>query len=401
MKFRLSSAWNTSLAVLASLSTLGACASSQIGPEQTRRVSVDWASRLYELEPFAYHPKDTSEPLFVRSTATPRTGLVIVPGKDRKVRALDARDGRIVWEVPTLGPNGSRPVDLGPHGAPEEVLVASYDGRVHRLSQRNGRETWVSEYPGSSAITTSPAVSGEGSSGRVFVTSLDNRITALSLETGKKLWSEDRPVDAELTLSGQAGATTYRDMVITGFSDGMLVAFASEDGATLWTADLRGSERSFVDIDTTPVVVTIPKTDEHAADTVVVAGAFSRGLSAVGVDDGLVRWTRPGEGFLTAVAKDGVVYAPQASGFLWAIEARSGKVLWVSTFSSRAASTPVSIGKYLVTPVGDGLTLIDRATGRQVVLWNDGRGVLGTPGIGPRTLYAVSNGGLLYSLGIY
>jgi outer membrane protein assembly factor BamB len=388
-------------ALISGLALLASCASSQIGPEHTRRISVDWASRLYELEPFAYHPKDTSEPLFVRSDATPRTGLVIVPGKDRKIRALDARDGRVVWEKPTSAPNGPRPVDLGPHGAPEEVLVASLDGRVHRLSQRNGRETWVSEYPGTSAITASPAVVGQGNAGRVFVTSLDNRLTALSLETGKKVWSEDRPIEAELTISGQAGATAYRDMVITGFSDGTLVAFAQEDGATLWTADLRGPERSFVDVDTTPVVVSLPKTDEHAADTVVVAGAFSRGLSAVGIDDGLVRWTRPGEGFLTAIAKDGIVYAPQASGFLWAIDARSGKVLWVSTFSSRVASTPVSIGKYLVTPVGDGLTLIDRATGRQVVLWNDGRGVVATPAMGPRTLYVMSNGGLLYSLGIY
>ncbi|HRE91546.1 MAG TPA: PQQ-binding-like beta-propeller repeat protein, partial [Myxococcota bacterium] len=107
-----------------------------------------------------------------------------VPGKDRKVRGLDAATGRTIWEVGTLGPNASRPLDLGPFGAPGELLLASMDGRVHRLSQRNGRRLWTSEAPATAAITATPAVAGSGEGGKVFVTSLDNRLTALSLETG-------------------------------------------------------------------------------------------------------------------------------------------------------------------------------------------------------------------------
>jgi outer membrane protein assembly factor BamB len=114
-----------------------------------------------------------------------------------------------------------------------------------------------------------------------------------------------------------------------------------------------------------------------------------------------VRWTRPGEGFLSPIARHGVVYAPQASGFLWALEAATGAVKWVSSFSARFAGTPVTIGKYLALPVGAGLTLIDRDSGRQLLQWTDGRGVHATPAVTHGTLYVVGDGGHLYSLGIY
>ncbi len=364
--------------------------------EEPRRLSLEWATKLYELETFAYHPVDETQPLFVHSDNTPESGLVIVPSKDRKVRGLDAATGRVIWEVPTLGPNGSRPLDLGPYGVPGEVLVASMDGRVHRLSQRNGRTTWVSTNPATAAITSTPSVGllGEGK-GHVYVTSLDNRITALSLENGSKLWDYERVFDAELTVTGQAGATAAKDVVITGFSDGTLVAFAQVDGAIVWSTDLKGDKKQFVDVDTTPRVVKVE------GGHVVVAGSFSRGLFGVGLDDGIVQWTQTGEAFMTPAVLDGVVYAPQSDGHLWAIDAADGKVLWASQFDTGWVGTPVVSRKYVIAPIGEGLTLLDRVSGRQLLRWDDGRGVRGTPDVAHGAIYLVGNSGQAYSLGLY
>jgi len=363
---------------------------------EPRRLSLEWATTLYELEPLAYHPIDESQPLFVHSENTPDLGLVIVPSKERKVRGLDAATGRIIWEVETRGPNGSRALDLGPFGVPGEVLVASMDGRVHRLSQRNGRATWVSQSPVTAAITSTPNVGllPDGT-GHVYVTSLDNKLTTLSLATGAKLWDYERVHDAELTVTGQAGAAVAKDMVITGFSDGTLMAFAQSDGAIVWSTELRGDLKQFVDVDTTPQVVEVE--DGH----VVVAGSFARGLFGLGLDDGIVLWTRPGEAFTTPATLDGIIYAPQSDGHLWAIEAATGKVLWGTHFDTGWAGTPVVSRKYVIAPIGKGLTLLDRSSGRQLLRWDDGRGVRGSPEVAHGTVYLVGNSGQAYALGLY
>lgn len=362
---------------------------------EPRRLALEWATRLYHLEPLAYHPVDTTEPLFVQSENTPDAGLVVIPGKDRKVRGLDAATGRLIWEADTLGPNGSRPLDLAPHGAPGELLVASMDGRVHRLSQRNGRRVWVSQAPATAAITATPAVAGKGEGAKVFVTSLDNRLTALSLGTGEKLWDYERTHDVELTITGQAGAVVAKDMVLTGFSDGTLAALSQEDGAVVWTTDLKGDLKQFVDIDTTPLVVPVP--DGH----VVVAGCFARGLFGLGLDDGVVLWSKLGEGFSHSVSLDGIVYASRTDGYLFAIDAANGKTLWGSQFDTGWAGVPAVSRKYVILAIGEGLTLLDRSSGRQLLRWDDGRGVRGAPEVAHGSVYIVGNSGQAYALGLY
>lgn len=384
--------------VWAGACALAACSSfAPIEAEHERRLAVEWATRLYELEPLAYHPVEEGQPLFVASTATPAGGLVVVPSKDRKVRGIEAATGRVVWEVATRGPNAARPVDLGPYGAPEELLVASFDGRVYRMNQRNGRILWTSEHPGTSGISASPVVSGKvgDKDAKVFVTSLDNRITALSLETGKKIWDHQRQQMTELTVSGQGGAAVVGGLVIAGFSDGALVAFSQEDGVTAWSADLAGEDKQFVDIDTTPVAARVKD------GTIVVAGSFSRGLFAISAESGTVVWTKKGEGFLSAAADDGMIYAPQANGALWAIEAETGRVRWISRFDTGFCGTPVVSRKYVFAPVGEGLAVVDRGSGREVVRWSDGRGVRATPELAYGSLFVVGNGGLAYGLGVY
>lgn len=382
------------------LSVLGAASCAifpAVGKLDERRLAIEWATSLYSLEPFAYHPTEEGRPLYVRSKDTPEAGLVVVPSKDRRVRGLDAASGRVVWEVETRGPNGARPVDLGPHGAAGEVMIASLDGRVYRLNQRNGREVWASQHPGTAGITESPTIAGRSGdpTARVFVTSLDDRLTALSFATGAKLWQVDRPQEQELTVTGQAGAAVAKDMVITGFSGGDLIAFAQEDGVTVWTADLAGTDKQFVDVDTTPQVV------EVSEGHVVIAGSFSRGLFGVGLDDGVILWKQAGTGFQTPAVLDGIAYAPRTDGQLWAVEAESGRVRWVTKFDTGWAGTPVASRKYVLVPIGEALSLVDRGSGHEVVRWSDGRGVRATPELAFGSVYVIGNSGVAYGLGVF
>jgi len=359
---------------------------------ETRRLDVEWATTLYELEPFAYHAVDEGQPLYLRSMATPAAGLVIVPSKDRAVRGLDAADGRVVWELRTGGPNAARPVFVGP----EDVLVASMDGHVYRVNPRNGRVVWASAEPGTS-VTSSPVVAGQVDEpdATVFVTSIDGRLVALDLATGKQRWEQSRPAETELTMTGQAGAALYQSSVITGFADGTLAAFAQEDGVTLWSTSLAADKKEFVDVDTTPLVVETP------GPTMLVASSYKRGLFGVVPEHGDVQWSIKGDGFLTGAADGRMVYVPQANGRVWAVEADTGRVLWIADLGTHWAGTPLAIRRYLLVPAGDGLSLLDIGSGRELTRFGDGRAMKATPELADGTAWVVGSSGKVYALGVY
>ncbi len=352
-----------------------------IGEWPTPRIATDWGHRLYALEAFAYGPRERGVPLYVEGPAAPTGGMVVVPSRERHVRALDAH-GALLWRAETQGPNVAQPVVLG-----EDVLVASMSGRVHRLQQRNGRAVWVSDAPAAS-ILSEPLVLGE----RLFVTSIDNRITALSAETGARLWDQRRPHPGEFSVTGQAGVTALNgDTVVTGFSDGRLVAYAAADGATVWMADLSGDETEFVDVDTTPIL----------AGDVLVAGNYATGLYGLDPVTGDVKWRVEGRAFLTPTLFEGTLYAPQATGRVLAIDAATGAVQWTLRVEHGAPSTPAVTRRYVLVPIDTSLLLLERGTGRTLTRFTDTHGFSATPELAPGTVYAQSNSGMLYALGLY
>ncbi|MCB9733112.1 MAG: PQQ-binding-like beta-propeller repeat protein [Deltaproteobacteria bacterium] len=371
------------LALLGLVSVGAGCGVLQpVDPYQGERVSVDWAEPLYALEVFPYHPVEPAQPLYVRSAQTPAGGIVVVPAKDRVVRALDAVSGKTLWSFETKGPNVAKPVAEG-----DDLVIASTDGHVYRVSQRNGRASWVSEFPGGAGVLSAPAIGG----GRVFVTSIDNRITALDYETGERQWERKRPHLTELTVSGQAGALLVKDLVVTGFSDGQLVAFMQADGVTAWSADLSGGGKDFVDVDSTPVLV----------GNLVIASCYKRGVFAVDVDTGNIAWVVKGEGYGTATVFEGQVFVPQALGSVIAIDGASGTVGWRAKLSGEIAGTPAASEHYLLVPGGESLVVLDKGTGRALSHFDDGHSFYATPELAYGTAYVLGGSGTIYALGVY
>ncbi len=346
-----------------------------------RILGLDWAESMYEPEPFVYRPKELGAPLHVPA-AEGEWGVVVVPSRDRHVRGLSEADGRILWSVKTLGPNTSPPLQVG-----EDVLVGSQDGRVYRLHARTGRSIWTSAPVGRGGIASAPVVDG----GRVFVTSADNRISALSIEDGGRLWERSRPHLGRFTVTGQAGALVSGESVVTGFSDGYLAAYATLDGATMWSVDFSRGEIEFVDIDTTPVAV----------DGLIVVAGYRFGLLAVDAATGEERWTLEGEGFGTPATLDGVLYVPRANGTLTAVEGASGEALWTARSLEGVAHTPGLSSRWLVVPLETTMLVVDRATGRTALRYDDLYGFTATPHVSWGTVYAQANSGRVYALGIF
>lgn len=350
---------------------------------QHPQVTLDWTRTLYPLEGLAYFPIEPGSPLHVKGSMTPPDGLVVVPSKDRRVRGLDAGTGQLLWEFKTGGANVAQPVAVG-----DDVLVASLDGRVYRLRQRNGRPVWTSGFVGKGSISASPAVDEQ----RLFATSDDNRIAALSLEDGRKLWERERPIPGEFSITGQAGATILPgNRVVTGFADGRLVAFDAVDGATLWAEDLSGGHKDFADVDSTPAL----------AGDLVLASSYRSGLYALDERTGTKAWFVEGEAYGTASVFEGIAYVPKASGLLLAVDSLDGKILWSVRVGNDSPKTPAVSPKYVLLPVDTALLVLDRGSGRALLRYDDRHGFSATPELAWGTIYAQANSGLLYALGVY
>jgi outer membrane protein assembly factor BamB len=361
---------------------------------------LDWSQPLYDLEPFPYHPRDEGRATFLKGTMTPDEGLVVVPSKDRLVRGFEAHTGRLLWEATTLGPNVAAPVVVG-----EDLLIASLDGHVYRLHQRNGRVVWDSGSLGKGALYREPVVAED----RVFVTGDDDRVTALSLSDGARLWERDRPVLRSTSVvsrvTGQAGVAVAGGKVYTGFSDGRLMAFDVSDGATLWTLDLSGGGTDFVDVDSTPVLT---------QGGLLIASAYATGLHGVDAATGEVAWRLPGEGFGESVLYEGTLYVTRTrrpagqeeenqrnAANVLAVDAATGDVRWTLSVGETTPCRPAVSSKYLLVPVNSALLVVDRGTGRALRQYDDTYGFSATPAVAWGTVYALANSGIMYAFGLY
>jgi len=103
---------------------------------------------------------------FVGSPAVD-AGLVIVGGRDKKLRALDRATGALVWEF--LARKG---IDSSPVVGPEVVFVGSDDGRLYAVSRGEGKELW--SYDIGARINSSPAVAA----GHVVIGAQDGGVYA-------------------------------------------------------------------------------------------------------------------------------------------------------------------------------------------------------------------------------
>ena len=347
---------------------------------------------LYPLGELEYKPVERGSGMLVAGGAPSGDDLLVLPGRDRQIRAVDTSTGEIVWSVGTLGANVAAPIPVE-----DDIVVASLDGTVRRLSARNGRALWQTEPLGAGGIIEAPALHGA----QLFVTTTDNRLVALSAATGERLWDRRRPHRSDLTISGQAGALVVGERVITGTSDGLVVAYAITDGATDWSVNLAGDAEEFVDVDATPIV-------SHG---VVVTAGYATGLVGLSARDGALLWTVPGEAFTTpGVSRDGILYAPQATGRLTAVEVNTGRVLWSVQLRSGTPGRPVVAQGYVLVPTEGALLVCDAQTGRIRTSFDDGfgfaappvvgpaHGAVGSPGAGGQRVYLASNSGQLYTL---
>ncbi|MDN5850006.1 MAG: outer membrane protein assembly factor BamB [Nitrococcus sp.] len=153
-------------------------------------------------------------------------GGVIVGFDTGRVVALSLAEGAPVWEQ-TVGIAQGRTeleqmvdVDAHPVVSRGDVFVATYQGRIARLSLRNGDIVWARE------LSVYAGIAADESN--VYASDSEGRIWAFDRFNGASVWRQD-------VFQGErmSGPAIYADYVVVGGSDGYLYWLSVDDGRLL------------------------------------------------------------------------------------------------------------------------------------------------------------------------
>jgi outer membrane protein assembly factor BamB len=236
------------------------------------------------------------------------------------VYGLDARTGKLLWNVDAAGATGLATAGDVVYAA--TAIKTNLTGGITALSTGTGELLWTFDFPANVDIQTGVAVVGNF----VYTTTTHGEIYALNATTGDMLWRFANPsvefrngllVTDGVVYASSAGTST-------GTSNPVLYALQAGTGRMLWQHSL-GASPYGATIDAAGGVI--------FAGIVRVANSPSPGageLSALNAATGQLLWQVPVTGGMFAVAAGpgNVIYSTNDYKVLDAWQASTGNHLW-------------------------------------------------------------------------
>ncbi len=327
---------------------------------------------------FDHKPQEFAAPLAVPVGSGP--GTVYIGSHLGTFEALRARDGALVWRQ-KLGSTSAEPLVDG-----TTVYVGTDAGEMYSLDALTGTIKW--QYASKGQILRAPTLVND----LVVFASDADRVVALDRSSGKYRWQYERETPEEFTLHGHAGVAVAKDRLYAGFADGHVVALMPAAGEVAWVRSLAGEQRTFVDVDTTP----LPRGGD------LFAASASGGLYALAIADGTEKWHQPSVKGVSHLASDGTrLYAAAAENGLYVLD-YGGHLLWRQGFDGAGdPARPVIDGLYLFLATSErGLYILDKRDGTLLQSFNPGNGISAVPALEAGNLYFLSNGGILYAMNV-
>ncbi|MBM3516089.1 MAG: pyrrolo-quinoline quinone, partial [Alphaproteobacteria bacterium] len=190
--------------------------------------------------------------------------------------------------------------------------------QVLALDARSGRVLWRT--PVEAPIRAAPTING----GRVFVTTVENQVIALAVDDGRQLWTYSGASLATI-LMGAAAPAVDGGVVIAPFTNGEVVALRVDNGALLWTETVIAVRR-------TEAAASLPAITARAVidrGRVFIVG-HSGLLVAIDLRTGQRVWEAPVSGVYSPWIAGDFVYTITIDGEAVCLDARSGRILWVT-----------------------------------------------------------------------
>ena len=237
-------------------------------------------------------------------------------------------------------------------------------------------------------------------------------IIAVNKNTGKLVWEDNSVFDK--ILHGQWSSPTVAkiggvDMVIHAQGDGWIRGYEALTGKKLWEFDTNPKDsvwpKTRNELIATPVVyedkvyIANGQDPEHGEGVghMYCIDATKRGdITKTGM---VWHYDKIRRSISTPAIKDGIVYEADFSGFLHALDAKTGQVYWVHDVFAAVWGSPMLVdGKiYLGDEDGDVVIMQEGKTKKVIAEVNMGSSVYSTPVPAHGVLY-ISNRNQLYAL---
>ena len=331
----------------------------------------------------------------VQSSAALHDGTLYIGSGDGRLYALDAATGAERWQFRTR-----RAISSTPAVADGLVFVGSRDNAFWAVDARTGEERWRLEtgrdvpfpwgFESGDLYTSSPT----WAAGTLYFGSGDGHLYAVDPRSGKVRW--------RFATGGRVRTSpaVANGRVYAGSADGTLYALDASDGQELWRYHTEGhalESREFGfdrrTIQASPAV----------ADGRVFIGSRDGFLYAVDAATGKEAWRvdhRMSWVNTSPAIADGVVYAGSSDErFLQAVDARTGRELWRLPTERPVWSSPAVAGDMVYAGDGSGTVYaVDRASGRERWRYRSGRRIFSSPVLADGVLYVGNDDGGVYAI---
>lgn len=221
----------------------------------------------------------------VLGAVTIDNGIAYIGASDHTLRAIDVRTGKVIWAY-----NGVKGyIETKPLVTADKVIFGAWDNTLYALNKSDGKELWKWT-GGLTRMHFSPAaVWPVAANGKVFITDPQRAMTAINMENGETVWR------------------TFQSMVRETIG-------LSEDGEQVYSKTMNDS-----------IVCYATKGDKP------------RELWASNVGFGYEHAPS------MQVEKDGVMFGSTKEGLIFALEPKTGKVLWKHKIGNSLISTVVPL----------------------------------------------------------
>ena len=221
----------------------------------------------------------------VLGAVTIHEGIAYVGASDKTFRAIDVQSGKVVWSYDQV----KGYIETKPLIADNKVIFSAWDNTLYALDKATGKEIWKWT-GGLTRMHFSPAaVWPVASNGKVFIADPQRAMTAIDLQSGETIWR------------------TFRSQVRETIA-------LSEDGERVYSKTMNDSIVCYSTLTNTPEQVWASNVGfgyEHAP-------------------------SMPQE-------KDGVMYGSTKEGLLFALEAKTGKIIWKHKIGNSLINTVVPL----------------------------------------------------------
>lgn len=225
-------------------------------------------------------------------------GRAYIGGSDGVFRCIRVQDGTVVWTFDQV----KNYVSTLPTLADGKVIFGSWGNGFYALDQKTGKLAWEWNNGHANRMFSAAACYPVVTNNRVFIVAPDRFMTALDLKTGAVIWREKKD---DIRVRESMGLSTNKKIVYAKTMDGELIGVsATKNTMTIdWKSSLK------LPYELTP----------------------------------------------SAIFSDrNVVFVPNNSGILSAVDAVSGEVLWQYKISNGMVNPPLVLKNKVIVSAMDG-----------------------------------------------